>query len=414
MYLKTVAAIRKYMLYRPMTKDDRDILFSGSVTVSGHPTTDDDIKLSADVEHLTCFVGGMIGMSAKIFGIADDLEIAKKLTDGCVWAYESFPSGIMPEGATVIPCKSAESCHWNETAYYEFLDPVGAVSRDKQIADYYTKKELRQQEEEAELAREAEVAENLRIAAIDAQETLAEVDARNPDFTAPVAGDPADDYDNTDPDGRSGSLNKQDTVSLQKRQVPPDTPTNVKKAVALSDITLSDEEKSFEQKSKQTALELQSVTASGRASEKPAPTKTSKAENLPDPWKPASHKEYVLSKIKEQSLPPSFASIKSRKYILRPEAIESVWYMYRITGDTTWQDKGWKMFTSIVNVTSTEFGHSAVNDVTRDVPYQVDEMESFWLAETLKYFYLLFSEPGLVSLDEWVLNTEAHPFKRPT
>lgn len=41
-------------------------------------------------------------------------------------------------------------------------------------------------------------------------------------------------------------------------------------------------------------------------------------------------------------------------------------------------------------------------------------MESFWLAETLKYFYLLFEEEGVVALDEWVLNTEAHPFRRPT
>ena len=41
-------------------------------------------------------------------------------------------------------------------------------------------------------------------------------------------------------------------------------------------------------------------------------------------------------------------------------------------------------------------------------------MESFWLAETLKYFYLLYSEPSLISLDDWVLNTEAHPFRRPT
>lgn len=43
---------------------------------------------------------------------------------------------------------------------------------------------------------------------------------------------------------------------------------------------------------------------------------------------------------------------------------------------------------------------------------QMDSMESFWCAETLKYFYLIFSEPSLVDLDEWVFNTEAHPFKR--
>ena len=86
--------------------------------------------------------------------------------------------------------------------------------------------------------------------------------------------------------------------------------------------------------------------------------------------------------------------------------------MYRITGDNSWQDKGWKMFEGIVKSTSSEYGHSAIYDVTTTEPSQVDEMESFWLAETLKYFYLLYSSPDTISLDEWVLNTEAHPFKR--
>ncbi len=39
--------------------------------------------------------------------------------------------------------------------------------------------------------------------------------------------------------------------------------------------------------------------------------------------------------------------------------------------------------------------------------------KSFWLSETLKYFYLIFSPPDLISLDEYVFNTEAHPLKRP-
>lgn len=38
-------------------------------------------------------------------------------------------------------------------------------------------------------------------------------------------------------------------------------------------------------------------------------------------------------------------------------------------------------------------------------------MESFWTAETLKYLWLLFGEEELLSLDEWVFNTEAHPFR---
>ena len=40
-------------------------------------------------------------------------------------------------------------------------------------------------------------------------------------------------------------------------------------------------------------------------------------------------------------------------------------------------------------------------------------LQSFWLSETLKYFYLIFSPPFLISLDDFVFNTEAHPFRRP-
>jgi mannosyl-oligosaccharide alpha-1,2-mannosidase len=40
-----------------------------------------------------------------------------------------------------------------------------------------------------------------------------------------------------------------------------------------------------------------------------------------------------------------------------------------------------------------------------------DKMQSFFLAETLKYLYLLFSPPSVISFDEWVFNTEAHPLR---
>lgn len=88
--------------------------------------------------------------------------------------------------------------------------------------------------------------------------------------------------------------------------------------------------------------------------------------------------------------------------------------MYRITGSAHWREVGWRMFLAVDKYTSTEFGNSAISDVTQKSPELNDEMESFWLAETLKYFYLLFSDENLISLDDWVLNTEAHPFKRPT
>ena len=112
--------------------------------------------------------------------------------------------------------------------------------------------------------------------------------------------------------------------------------------------------------------------------------------------------------------PKGISSVHAPGYMLRPEAIESVFYMYRITGDPAWQDMAWEMFESIKRVTETKHAHSAIEDVTRgNTPKKLDSMESFWLAETLKYFYLIFSESDLMSLDDYVLNTEAHPLRIP-
>jgi mannosyl-oligosaccharide alpha-1,2-mannosidase len=109
-----------------------------------------------------------------------------------------------------------------------------------------------------------------------------------------------------------------------------------------------------------------------------------------------------------------FSSVGDGRYILRPEAIESIFYMYRITGDTAYQDTAWDMFEAIVNSTRTKYANAALRDVTiGGSPLQEDSMESFWMAETLKYFFLIFSEPDTISLDEYVFNTEAHPFRIP-
>lgn len=117
--------------------------------------------------------------------------------------------------------------------------------------------------------------------------------------------------------------------------------------------------------------------------------------------------------IQNKHLPPGFVELNDKKYILRPEAIESVFLMYRLTGDPTWMDKAWMMFSSIEKHTKTKVGAASLRDVTVSVTEQVDSMESFWFAETLKYFYLVFSEFDLVDLDTWVLNTEAHALHRP-
>lgn len=77
--------------------------------------------------------------------------------------------------------------------------------------------------------------------------------------------------------------------------------------------------------------------------------------------------------------------------------------MYRLTGDDSWREKGWRMFEAIRKHTRAPHGHSAIDNVMSEKPELSNEMESFWLAETLKYFYLLFSDTDVVSLDEYVL-----------
>ncbi|KAI2625071.1 glycoside hydrolase family 47 protein [Hypoxylon sp. NC1633] len=116
----------------------------------------------------------------------------------------------------------------------------------------------------------------------------------------------------------------------------------------------------------------------------------------------------------DQSLRKGFQNARDPRYLLRPEAIESVFLMYRITGDPEYQDMAWRMFRAIRAATETELAFSAIADVTASGPTEkLDSMESFWMSETLKYFYLTFSPPDLISLDEYVLNTEAHPLRRP-
>lgn len=124
--------------------------------------------------------------------------------------------------------------------------------------------------------------------------------------------------------------------------------------------------------------------------------------------------------IKEMRLPKGFTSIGDRRYILRPEAIESIFILYRTTGQKYLLDAAWEMFEAIIEATETEYGSAALADVTyskselydKRAQVKMDSMESFWMAETLKYFYLIFDDPKVISLDEWVFNTEAHPFKR--
>ncbi|KAF2112596.1 class I alpha-mannosidase-like protein [Lophiotrema nucula] len=252
LYERAINAAKRYLFFRPLTPTNQNILVSGTVRKNAA----DYIKLQPEGQHLSCFAGGMVGIGAKIFNRSDELDVARKLVDGCIWAYDSMPTGIMPESFELVPCKDPEDCEWSENSWHE------AVLRE----------------------------------------------------------------------GGSGRTFDADRI------------------------------------------------------------------------------------IREDALPPGYTKIGDKRFLLRPEAIESVFILYRITGDVALQDAAWRMFEAIKNSTRTDISNSAIADVTcpsNQETEKLDECESFWMAETLKYFYLIFADPGLVSLDEYVFNTEAHPLRRP-
>ncbi|KAF2813981.1 seven-hairpin glycosidase [Mytilinidion resinicola] len=385
MYEKSVDVVKEHLLFRPMLPNGADVLFSGSLNVpmlSSYTKSGGIGDLEYENAHLTCFAGGMFALGAKIFNRDEDLEIAKKLTEGCVWSYNATTTGIMPESFYVVGCESQKSCEWNETKWWEQIDPY-ADNRIKSYKDQmgrYTK-------QLAEASASYEAAMAAATGAPEAQATgvvKKEVESEVAEVGAEATESPKG-------------------AGLEKRQLDP-----------------TDEKPSKTEKKSEEEPLLKNPSAKANDNEEMSPSNSSDkaTPTLPafpilySPRPPQSHEEFVKNRIQEERLPEGITNIQSKKYILRPEAIESVFYLYRITGDAHWREVGWNMYQAIAEHTTTEYGNSAIDDVTKTAPQLTDEMESFWLAETLKYFYLLFAEESAVSLDDWVLNTEAHPFKR--
>ncbi|KAG6813871.1 hypothetical protein H0H92_006278 [Tricholoma furcatifolium] len=101
--------------------------------------------------------------------------------------------------------------------------------------------------------------------------------------------------------------------------------------------------------------------------------------------------------------------LKKSMYLLRPETLESFYILWRTTGNQIWRERGWTIFQSIEKYARTDYGYTSISKVDNIIPDYLNQMPSYFLAETLKYLYLLFTEDDLVPLDEWVFNTEAHP-----
>jgi len=98
-----------------------------------------------------------------------------------------------------------------------------------------------------------------------------------------------------------------------------------------------------------------------------------------------------------------------RYYILRPEVVESYFYLWRSTHDQRYRDYAWSAAQAIDRYCRTITGFCGIRDVTDIHSAKDDIQRSFFLAETLKYLYLIFSTDDLISINEWVFNAEGHP-----
>jgi mannosidase alpha-like ER degradation enhancer 2 len=120
------------------------------------------------------------------------------------------------------------------------------------------------------------------------------------------------------------------------------------------------------------------------------------------------HRMWTEFDVEPESFDFTTMQVADPRYPLRPEAIESAYYLFVLTGDERWRDMGRDIFERIVRWTRTDAGFAHLVDVrTKE---KADAMESFFLAETLKYAYLL-ADPSAIDFDAVVFNTEAHPLR---
>jgi hypothetical protein len=124
----------------------------------------------------------------------------------------------------------------------------------------------------------------------------------------------------------------------------------------------------------------------------------------------SSFKMWKLHGIEPEVIDYKTMQVIAATYHLRPEIVESTYYLHHYTHDPEYRQMGETIFNDFVKYCRTDTGYAALNDmVTKE---KRDEMESFALAETFKYFYLLFAPPGTLDFDKVVFTTEAHPLRR--
>src|SRR5215813_1230597 len=124
----------------------------------------------------------------------------------------------------------------------------------------------------------------------------------------------------------------------------------------------------------------------------------------------SSYKMWTTFHIEPEEMDYSNFKIIQDGYPLRPEIMESAYYLSFYTHDTRYLEMASTFLAGLVRYCKTDAGYASLNSVV--AMEKADRMESFFLAETLKYLYLTFAPRQTLDLSKVVFNTEAHPIRK--
>ena len=101
--------------------------------------------------------------------------------------------------------------------------------------------------------------------------------------------------------------------------------------------------------------------------------------------------------------------MNEKYYILRPEVVETYFYLWRLTKDQKYRDWAWDVVQALERHCRVDHGYTGLKNVYDINTPKDDVQQSFLFAELFKYLYLIFSEDDTIDINHWVFNTEAHP-----
>jgi mannosidase alpha-like ER degradation enhancer 2 len=124
----------------------------------------------------------------------------------------------------------------------------------------------------------------------------------------------------------------------------------------------------------------------------------------------SSYKMWMKHAIEPEEINYQTMEVTAAGYPLRPEIVESTYYLSHYTRDPKYLRMAEKLWQDFVKYCRTDEGYAALKSViTKE---KSDSMQSFLFAETFKYFYLLFAPPKTLDFDKVIFNTEAHPIRK--